>query len=273
MNPFEETFRRAAELVKTGSLPEPDLPTDDTLHTPHVFPLLTEGNNIYASQSCHQDLNIESKSINSVVLTRDLDLGKINNQSIFEDGKQVENTTNLLNESPDSAKIIDSSTKLKLKEVILKNKQLSVDNNNKTILQTILLTPVVQEKTSQNSDNDNITSNCLKLPVLNTNTLVLSESVITKGDANCKANSKSVKAGNNREDMLERNRAAAVRCRQKRKKYLTTLELNHEKVRKQNVELLRENALLRSEILELKTLLLAHKECSVTKTMSVSRKL
>lgn len=44
-NPFEETFRKAAEAAKTGTtlsdcgLGIPSLSnSDDTLHTPHIFP-------------------------------------------------------------------------------------------------------------------------------------------------------------------------------------------------------------------------------------------
>lgn len=38
VNPFDETFKKAAELVKSGSLHIPVASTDDTLHTPHILP-------------------------------------------------------------------------------------------------------------------------------------------------------------------------------------------------------------------------------------------
>ncbi|KAF2896021.1 hypothetical protein ILUMI_10168, partial [Ignelater luminosus] len=44
VNPFDETFRKAAELVKSGSLHIPESSSDDTLHTPHIFPYIEEKN-------------------------------------------------------------------------------------------------------------------------------------------------------------------------------------------------------------------------------------
>lgn len=38
VNPFDETFKKAVELAKTGTLHVPDTSTDDTLHTPHILP-------------------------------------------------------------------------------------------------------------------------------------------------------------------------------------------------------------------------------------------
>lgn len=42
VNPFDETFKKAAELVKSGSLHIPVASTDDTLHTPHILPHVVE---------------------------------------------------------------------------------------------------------------------------------------------------------------------------------------------------------------------------------------
>lgn len=44
VNPFDETFRKATELVKSGSLHIPESSSDDTLHTPHIFPYIEEKN-------------------------------------------------------------------------------------------------------------------------------------------------------------------------------------------------------------------------------------
>ncbi|KAL1272642.1 hypothetical protein QQF64_028504 [Cirrhinus molitorella] len=67
-----------------------------------------------------------------------------------------------------------------------------------------------------------------------------------------------------RRRFLERNRAAASRCRQKRKVWVNALEKRAEELATANVTLTGEVSLLRTEVTRLKELLLAHKDCPVT---------
>ncbi|XP_028308152.1 cyclic AMP-dependent transcription factor ATF-7a isoform X1 [Gouania willdenowi] len=67
-----------------------------------------------------------------------------------------------------------------------------------------------------------------------------------------------------RQRFLERNRAAASRCRQKRKLWVGSLEKKAEDLSSLNVSLSNEVSLLRNEVAHLKQLLLAHKDCPVT---------
>ncbi|XP_018616299.1 cyclic AMP-dependent transcription factor ATF-7-like isoform X1 [Scleropages formosus] len=67
-----------------------------------------------------------------------------------------------------------------------------------------------------------------------------------------------------RQRFLERNRAAASRCRQKRKLWVSSLEKKAEELSSMNVSLSNEVTLLRNEVAHLKQLLLAHKDCPVT---------
>uniref|UniRef100_A0A8C7S4U6 Cyclic AMP-dependent transcription factor ATF-7 n=1 Tax=Oncorhynchus mykiss TaxID=8022 RepID=A0A8C7S4U6_ONCMY len=67
-----------------------------------------------------------------------------------------------------------------------------------------------------------------------------------------------------RQRFLERNRAAASRCRQKRKVWVNSLEKKAEELSSMNVSLANEVSLLRNEVAHLKQLLLAHKDCPVT---------
>ncbi|KAM8756838.1 cyclic AMP-dependent transcription factor ATF-7b isoform 5-T5 [Acanthopagrus schlegelii] len=67
-----------------------------------------------------------------------------------------------------------------------------------------------------------------------------------------------------RQRFLERNRAAASRCRQKRKLWVNSLEKKADDLANMNVSLTNEVSLLRNEVAQLKQLLLAHKDCPVT---------
>ncbi|XP_061160561.1 cyclic AMP-dependent transcription factor ATF-7a isoform X4 [Syngnathus typhle] len=67
-----------------------------------------------------------------------------------------------------------------------------------------------------------------------------------------------------RQRFLERNRAAASRCRQKRKLWVNSLEKKAEELSSMNVSLSNEVSLLRNEVAHLKQLLLAHKDCPIT---------
>ncbi|XP_074551248.1 cyclic AMP-dependent transcription factor ATF-2 isoform X2 [Halichoeres trimaculatus] len=67
-----------------------------------------------------------------------------------------------------------------------------------------------------------------------------------------------------RRKFLERNRAAASRCRQKRKVWVQSLEKKADDLNSVNGQLQNEVTLLRNEVAQLKQLLLAHKDCPVT---------
>ncbi|KAF5297561.1 hypothetical protein FQR65_LT09992 [Abscondita terminalis] len=61
VNPFEETFRQATELAKNGSLHIPEASSDDSLHTPHIFPHIEELANGNDNSDCHYKITEEKK--------------------------------------------------------------------------------------------------------------------------------------------------------------------------------------------------------------------
>eukprot|EP00118_Oscarella_pearsei_P005159 m.23397 g.23397 ORF g.23397 m.23397 type:complete len:439 (+) comp28461_c0_seq3:907-2223(+) len=83
--------------------------------------------------------------------------------------------------------------------------------------------------------------------------------------------SEDVDPDQKRTKFLERNRAAATRCREKRKTWITGLEKKAQDVTSQNHQLTQEISFLRNEVAQLKSLLLAHKDCPVTLQLQQQR--
>ncbi|KAE9577599.1 hypothetical protein CGMCC3_g6353 [Colletotrichum fructicola] len=67
-----------------------------------------------------------------------------------------------------------------------------------------------------------------------------------------------------RKNFLERNRVAALKCRQRKKQWLANLQSKVELFSSENDALTAQITQLREEVVNLKTLLLAHKDCPVT---------
>ncbi|KAF9907294.1 hypothetical protein EC991_011116 [Linnemannia zychae] len=72
-----------------------------------------------------------------------------------------------------------------------------------------------------------------------------------------------------RKNFLERNRQAALKCRQRKKQWLTNLQAKVEYLTNDNEHLQSQTAALRDEIIHLKALLLAHKDCPVAQANGV----
>lgn len=70
-----------------------------------------------------------------------------------------------------------------------------------------------------------------------------------------------------RRKFLERNRAAAQRCREKRKHWINNLQAEKSVMQEESNSLRTEVQSLRTEVAHLKCMLLSHKDCSVTKAM------
>lgn len=70
-----------------------------------------------------------------------------------------------------------------------------------------------------------------------------------------------------KKDVQARNRASSMRARAKRKQWINQLQHSLDEANKVNARLQMEITNLRLEVGNLKTILLAHKNCSVTKEM------
>ncbi|KAF2762509.1 hypothetical protein EJ05DRAFT_3974 [Pseudovirgaria hyperparasitica] len=72
-----------------------------------------------------------------------------------------------------------------------------------------------------------------------------------------------------RKNFLERNRVAALKCRQRKKQWLANLQAKVELFSTENDALSAQVTQLREEVVNLKTLLLAHKDCPVSQAQGL----
>ncbi|KAI9247231.1 hypothetical protein BY458DRAFT_527387 [Sporodiniella umbellata] len=69
-----------------------------------------------------------------------------------------------------------------------------------------------------------------------------------------------------RRQFLERNRIAALKCRQRKKQWLSDLQSRVEFLTTDNEQLQTQATILKEEVINLKTLLIAHKDCKVAQS-------
>ena len=70
-----------------------------------------------------------------------------------------------------------------------------------------------------------------------------------------------------KKDLLERNRESSKRARAKRKIWIDQLQKSLETANEANIDLQQQVTNLQNQVTKLKALLLAHKDCPVTKAM------
>ena len=87
---------------------------------------------------------------------------------------------------------------------------------------------------------------------------------IKEEDMQINSNGKKMTDEEKRKNFLERNRVAALKCRQRKKQWLANLQTKVELFTQENDALTQQCSQLREEIINLKTLLLAHKDCPVS---------
>ncbi|XP_011253353.1 cyclic AMP-dependent transcription factor ATF-2 isoform X1 [Camponotus floridanus] len=316
VNPFEETFRRAVETGNTGTLTVPEAGiTDDTLHTPHIFPYIsdvlpastqilsedhvedcpstvslieksTEEDNTVKSDECNsikistnetQELTKDSNdnsaknnilSPNIVVSDTNIPIGpklspielssplSINGEEVqlllkTADGKLMQLSATAVSESSNMTNISTRQQTVVIKtEPALRCVMKS--ESKKTVMSRLSLAKMKLKQTlSKNTQNQKATEESAKM-----------DAVPTSKKENVKKTDQLKK-----KDILERNRASSMRARAKRKAWIQDLQRTVTNVNEANAALQMEVKALRSEVAKLKTLLLAHKDCPITKAM------
>ncbi|XP_035717147.1 cyclic AMP-dependent transcription factor ATF-2-like [Vespa mandarinia] len=330
VNPFEETFRRAVEARNTGTLTVPGEvgSTDDTLHTPHIFPhiadVLSDGTHILSetNQECSTSIAVIDKTTSnerSSVETQtcsDLNLHLNESHLMKENTLTSSKTTALhaesivlqhLNVSVTPKKIpLQSSSKLSINgeevELLLKTAdgklmQLSanpicessqassltpsqVSTIEHTRQQSVLvrsefprnMVPVIEPNKALSSKMTFAKMKLQQVLTKKVNAIEIEKSpeTIIKRDNNQpyeKENPNGNVDQHKKKELLERNRASSMRARAKRKAWIQHLQKTVTNVNEANAALQLEVKALRNELTRLKTLLLAHKDCPITKEM------
>ncbi|KAF1982701.1 hypothetical protein K402DRAFT_414759 [Aulographum hederae CBS 113979] len=90
-----------------------------------------------------------------------------------------------------------------------------------------------------------------------------------KGEEDGMLNGKKMTDEEKRKNFLERNRVAALKCRQRKKQWLANLQTKVEIYSTENDALTQTVASLREEVVNLKTLLMAHKDCPIAQQQGI----
>lgn len=319
VNPFEETFRRAVEAGNTGTLVVSETGiTDDTLHTPHIFPyisdvlpansqILSEDNvEVCASAVSLAEKDAEEESVIKTEECNSIKLSTNETQELMKDSTVTSAKDDTL-----PADIIVSSANIPIAPKLSSTQPMSHLSINGEEVQLLLktadgklmqlcATPVSEPSNVSNVNAEQQTVvirtepalRCamkleskktvisrlslakmkLKQSLSKNNTIAQNQKAIegcakTDAAAAAKENVKKTIDQLKKKDILERNRASSMRARAKRKEWIQELQRTVTNVNETNTALQMEVKTLRKEVTRLKTLLLTHKDCPVTKAM------
>nr|CAD7397114.1 unnamed protein product [Timema cristinae] len=337
VNPFEETFRKAVETGKTGFGPlhqggnlTVPICSDDTLHTPHVFPYIHEesnsptphNSNNSRGSSCSQDEFSRGSVLINIVTdsSHELITGDVNSSN--KETRREQDTDSSSGDKQDASTIqlIFRMPDGKLVQLAGRPVEMS-DTTPGSVLQVAPAGSIIPQQDSEavhtsgisaivsNSQSDNSQLSHVKRKLKQTLTDVarVSSSARKPSVTTCEfspdqkpilihtprklsiprvppvyvPSSPTTPPGSHSEHssgaedpqekrmkFLERNRAAAMRCREKRKTWVQELEMRARNMQVTNHNLVAEVAALKSEVASLKTLLLAHRNCPVTQALA-----
>lgn len=251
VNPFEETFRKAIENSTVGASHIPVTSDDDSLHTPHILPHITENNDANLTETNNLFTKHTSPS------NKDSDIGgavqahqdKSNGIIVIEDSPSASDKEDTIvtfdncNKFDKKQLINKIRVKRELQNVIL-NKQGNSPLNSAVGVLEIAKTPVAVPKRPQKRSYGN-------LVVLNN---VTQETNVKKGVNGTIGSTEKRKAI---------NRMAQIRSRERKKLWLSQLEEEIEKKRTQNKELHTYCSSLKTENSLLKAIFLKHNNCLI----------
>lgn len=257
VNPFDETFKKAVEHVKSGTLHIPEPSSDDTLHTPHIFPHI-EANN-HCIKFIEHDIKNQAHEfiINTIpaIKTDLIDKNGSGNQDCDRNSTLTNNDIEMLILTDED---IDASKKIRLE---LPKTTEDIKQKIKTALKNKL-------KSEGSTDS---TSPTIKIAYLR----------INEDDNKMKANQKHFngekkrpKKSNELSDIEKKralNRAAQLRSRTRKKIWANMMDKELNTLKTENKKLVFENQYLKTENTALKSLLLKHNNCSILQDPVLSK--
>lgn len=263
VNPFDETFRNAVEFGNKGLLAIPTVCNEDSLHTPHILPHLEQAKHSNVNPVTDSDIEVLSFNDNSECDDTNPILLTTSNKSNSSPLSVIK--VNMLNDTvikPTSPLVFnagsDKSVKLKLKQ-IFRQKATETTTAIGTPSKQLRIAPIVNGATTV---------------LLNTPTLITASNAIHRptvlGKSSCDSSNKRV-GNKNLERKREVNRAAQTRSRVKKKMIQNQMVKEMRELKAGKRELFLENKRLRQEIITLKTVLLYHQHCSVTRNPEKSK--
>ncbi|KAG5334711.1 ATF2 factor, partial [Acromyrmex charruanus] len=311
VNPFEETFRRAVEAGNTGTLIVSEAGiTDDTLHTPHIFPYISDvlpaNSQILSEDNVEVSLAEKDEEKESAIKTDECNSIKLSTNKTQELMKDSTVTSAKGDTLP--ADIIASNTNIPIAPKLSPTQSTSHLSINGEEVQLLLktadgklmqlcATPVSEPSNISNVNTEQQTVIIKTEPALRCamklepkktvisrlslakmklkqslsknvqNQKMTEDYAKTDGAVSKKEGIKKTIDQLKKKDILERNRASSMRARAKRKEWIQELQRTVTNVNEANTALQMEVKTLRKEVARLKALLLAHKDCPVTKAM------
>lgn len=237
VNPFDEFFKKAVEITKSGgTLEVHEINSDDTLHTPHILPHIEEcQKKTTLSDNINQDDNshFNEFTLNNVIaITSDCDQNvRTEIEQISEPIIEIHEDSQLGENSRKSVKS-KNNTSVKTKQ----NDEVIPMNDVKMKIKQTLQIRGKQKKGITNNNNDN-TSNTSKNIVKHAS----------------QANPPSSPLG--KEKIRAMNRAAQVRCRKRKaekwkemEEEISILKSENKRVKLENKRLKLLNTLLKQEL-------------------------
>ncbi|XP_044263692.1 uncharacterized protein LOC123010686 [Tribolium madens] len=222
VNPFDETFKKAIESAKSGTLHLPEAASnDDTLHTPHILLNLESSNEKYSDN--RNDVQLTHFSVNDICISRV--------ETVSESPTPSENDLTITIEklSPKKEKDKQINLKDKLKETIQKKGKSS----------GVTITPIPLEKLQESQKRTPISE---------------------KDDSSNVGKKQKTDKDDEKEKIREINRAAQIRCRKRKKIQSKKMEEELKTLKSENSKLYSENQDFKHKIYALKELLVKHKK-------------
>ncbi|XP_058452248.1 cyclic AMP-dependent transcription factor ATF-7 [Malaya genurostris] len=265
VNPFEETFRRAVEEKNSKSEdgPKEKLPntvsSDDTLHTPHIFPLLERRESIKLSKliiSRNNSKRDEPPSVNEnqlaclPVQSSDIVISTSTKRHLQYENTVAKKVKSLIKILPKTTPPVPVQTSVIIIPCNTRNNTTaSLKPSNTSSSVKAKLKEHLNKANSEDSSERAVTQ-ATEHPTSNTIIHNIESTIPTKDVKNDKL------------QKHERWKAAA-------KRYRSRVKQNQDILHRRNIELAEENHHLKTEILRLRNALALHRNCPVTKALTV----